>query len=84
MQIAVVDAMKGIINATRKTRKIVTILTTTLVKFICTINDIDTTSFSVTINQLVKTNLYNEEEEEEECALGPGPWRGSSSPFLGL
>jgi len=21
---------------------------------------------------------------EEECALGPGPFRGSSSPFLGL
>ena len=25
-----------------------------------------------------------EAEEEEECALGPGPLRGSSSPFLGL
>ena len=22
--------------------------------------------------------------EEEECALGPGPLRGSSSPFIGL
>ena len=50
-------------------------------------------SFAAAVNQAELVNVhtisflpvvYAADIEEEECVLGPGPLRGSSSPFLGL